>query len=241
MVTCQQSKDEDAGDNGSYSSATAGVDLGSDWEDVSDTTSVFEDDDNDVHKEARVRSPTNTDEDIAEAVNIRRKRFETRPSYGNIAVNRSTDIHFGNKTYYNAPVTIKQYVNSNGGESGVYPGGASGPQDVSHRTDGGTADLHTKLHTEINLMSARRHSKDSCKHRLLTIYLCEWGYITYIITIVILTRLETNLDHPDVMVPVTISKTISALQIKAILTSTFQLFLGHLIPQPVKHSSVVMC
>nr|CAD7606028.1 unnamed protein product [Timema genevievae] len=165
MVTCQQSKDKDAGDNRSYSSATAGVDLGSDWEDVSDTTSVFEDDDNDVHKEARVRSPTNTDEDIAEAVNIRRKRFETRPSYGNIAVNRSTDIHFGNKTYYNAPVTIKQYVNSNGGESGVYPGGASGPQDVSHRTDGGMADLHTKLHTEINLVSARRYSKDSCKHK----------------------------------------------------------------------------
>nr|CAD7263395.1 unnamed protein product [Timema shepardi] len=156
MVTSQQSKDEGAGKSGSYCSATAGVDLGSDWEDVSDVTSVFEDDDNDVHKEARVCSPTDTDEDVAEAVNIRRKRLE-RPSYGNIAVNRSTDILFGNKTYYNAPVTIKQYVNSNSGDSG----GASGPQDVPPRTDGGTADLHTKLHTTID----RRHSKDSCRRK----------------------------------------------------------------------------
>jgi hypothetical protein len=35
---------------------------------------------------------------------------ESRPSFGNIVVNSSSDVHFGNKTFYNGPVTIKQFV-----------------------------------------------------------------------------------------------------------------------------------
>ena len=35
---------------------------------------------------------------------------ESRPSFGKIVVNSSSDVHFGNKTFYNGPVTIKQFV-----------------------------------------------------------------------------------------------------------------------------------
>jgi hypothetical protein len=38
------------------------------------------------------------------------KSSECRPSFGNIVVNSSSDVHFGNKTFYNGPVTIKQIV-----------------------------------------------------------------------------------------------------------------------------------
>lgn len=40
------------------------------------------------------------------------------PTFGNIAVTNSTDIQFGNKTYYNGPVTIKQVVYTNGDPEG---------------------------------------------------------------------------------------------------------------------------
>ncbi|XP_069700794.1 peptidoglycan-recognition protein LC-like [Periplaneta americana] len=38
------------------------------------------------------------------------KSSESRPSFGSIVVNSSSDVHFGNKTFYNGPVTIKQFV-----------------------------------------------------------------------------------------------------------------------------------
>jgi len=38
------------------------------------------------------------------------KSSESRPNFGNIVVNSSSDVHFGNKTFYNGPVTIKQFV-----------------------------------------------------------------------------------------------------------------------------------
>nr|UIW25015.1 peptidoglycan-recognition protein LF [Lasioderma serricorne] len=46
---------------------------------------------------------------------------KVRPTFGNIAVSNSTDIHFGDKTYYQGPVTIKQflYANSNVGKDAV--------------------------------------------------------------------------------------------------------------------------
>jgi hypothetical protein len=45
---------------------------------------------------------------------------ESRPSFGNIVVNSSSDVHFGNKTFYNGPVTIKQFVYTtrDGGDDG---------------------------------------------------------------------------------------------------------------------------
>lgn len=33
-----------------------------------------------------------------------------QPSFGNICVENSSDVHFGNKAYYQGPVTIKQFV-----------------------------------------------------------------------------------------------------------------------------------
>ncbi|XP_031358997.1 peptidoglycan-recognition protein LC-like isoform X2 [Photinus pyralis] len=44
---------------------------------------------------------------------------QDQPNFGNIAVTNSTDIHFGNKTYYQGPVTIKQvlYANSKNSDS----------------------------------------------------------------------------------------------------------------------------
>lgn len=35
---------------------------------------------------------------------------DTKPSISSVAVQNSTDITFGNKTFYNGPVTIKQFI-----------------------------------------------------------------------------------------------------------------------------------
>lgn len=40
-----------------------------------------------------------------------------QPTFGNIAVTSSTDIHFGNKTFYQGPVTIKQVLYANSTKS----------------------------------------------------------------------------------------------------------------------------
>ncbi|XP_067002918.2 peptidoglycan-recognition protein LC isoform X2 [Anabrus simplex] len=54
------------------------------------------------------------------------------PSFGNIAVNNSTDVHFGNKTFYNGPVTIKQFVYATSvDESATSPNANSRPHPFS--------------------------------------------------------------------------------------------------------------
>lgn len=36
--------------------------------------------------------------------------LDTPPAFGNVSITNSTDVHFGNKTYYQGPVTIKQVL-----------------------------------------------------------------------------------------------------------------------------------
>lgn len=40
------------------------------------------------------------------------------PNFGNLAITNSSDVHIGNKTYYQGPVTIKQILYTNGSENG---------------------------------------------------------------------------------------------------------------------------
>lgn len=40
------------------------------------------------------------------------------PNFGNLAITNSSDVHIGNKTYYQGPVTIKQILYTNGTENG---------------------------------------------------------------------------------------------------------------------------
>lgn len=40
---------------------------------------------------------------------------ENIPNFGNICVTNSSEVHFGNKTVYQGPVTIKQVLYTNGG------------------------------------------------------------------------------------------------------------------------------
>lgn len=41
-------------------------------------------------------------------------------AFGNVAITNSSDVHFGNKTYYQGPVTIKQFLYaSNDGEAAL--------------------------------------------------------------------------------------------------------------------------
>ncbi|XP_045464972.1 peptidoglycan-recognition protein LE-like isoform X2 [Harmonia axyridis] len=40
----------------------------------------------------------------------RAEQGETCPTFGNICISNGSDIHFGNKTFYQGPVTIKQFV-----------------------------------------------------------------------------------------------------------------------------------
>lgn len=55
------------------------------------------------------------------------------PSFGNISVANSSEVHFGNKTFYQGPVTIKQFLYANGG---------GGQAQVScDNKDGGADDL----------------------------------------------------------------------------------------------------
>ncbi|KAF2898069.1 hypothetical protein ILUMI_08112 [Ignelater luminosus] len=72
-------------------------------EDVQDTISIATATDSEEEE-------TNTNKNelvLAEDLN------RERPSFGNIAVTNSTDVHFGNKTYYQGPVTIKQFLYAN--------------------------------------------------------------------------------------------------------------------------------
>lgn len=39
---------------------------------------------------------------------------ETAGNFGNIVVKNSSEVHFGNKTFYQGPVTIKQFLYNNG-------------------------------------------------------------------------------------------------------------------------------
>lgn len=44
------------------------------------------------------------------AVVLPEDSYGNKPSFGNISVENSSDIHFGNRTYYKGPVTIKQFL-----------------------------------------------------------------------------------------------------------------------------------
>lgn len=71
-------------------------------EDAQDTISVATTSDSEEEE-------TNTKNELVLAEDLNRER----PSFGNIAVTNSTDVHFGNKTYYQGPVTIKQFLYAN--------------------------------------------------------------------------------------------------------------------------------
>lgn len=40
-------------------------------------------------------------------------------AFGNVAITNSSDVHFGNKTYYQGPVTIKQFLYAGNAEAGL--------------------------------------------------------------------------------------------------------------------------
>lgn len=69
-------------------------------------------------------------------------------AFGNVAITNSRDVHFGNKTYYQGPVTIKQFLYANGAderlkglESKVGEEFEDGAQDnVAFEGDGAVVD-----------------------------------------------------------------------------------------------------
>jgi hypothetical protein len=69
-------------------------------------TDIYCDDDDDDDSDLKTDSAC-----ASNAIQLAaQKSTESRPSFGNIVVNSSSDVHFGNKTFYNGPVTIKQFV-----------------------------------------------------------------------------------------------------------------------------------
>jgi hypothetical protein len=77
----------------------------SEGEDGSESgTDIYSDDDNDSDLKTDSAGASNAIQLAAQ------NSTESRPSFGNIVVNSSSDVHFGNKTFYNGPVTIKQFV-----------------------------------------------------------------------------------------------------------------------------------
>lgn len=40
-------------------------------------------------------------------------------AFGNVAITNSSDVHFGNKTYYQGPVTIKQFLYASNGDAAL--------------------------------------------------------------------------------------------------------------------------
>jgi hypothetical protein len=61
---------------------------------------------------------------------------EFRPSSGNIVVNSTSDVHFGSKTFYNGPVTIKLFVYT------TRDGGVDGQRS---ETDGDNVDTQVDV------------------------------------------------------------------------------------------------
>lgn len=46
---------------------------------------------------------------------------EPTGNFGNIVVKNSADVHFGNKTFYQGPVTIKQFLYNNSSSDSNFP------------------------------------------------------------------------------------------------------------------------
>ena len=70
-----------------------------------------------------------------------KKSSESPPSFGNIVVNSSSDVHFGNKTFYNGPVTIKQFVyTTRDGSVDVHRSEADGGDDGDSQADDEASD-----------------------------------------------------------------------------------------------------
>ncbi|KAF5283534.1 hypothetical protein FQA39_LY17314 [Lamprigera yunnana] len=63
----------------------------------------------DLDEEQDSVSVTTSDTD-SERNEVIQSYNEQQPTFGNIKVENSTDIHFGNKTYYQGPVTVKQIL-----------------------------------------------------------------------------------------------------------------------------------
>ncbi|XP_017776604.1 PREDICTED: peptidoglycan-recognition protein LC-like [Nicrophorus vespilloides] len=59
--------------------------------------------------EVEIVDSSSEDESFGKEVQLR-NGDSPPPSFGNIAVSNSTDVHFGNKTFYQGPVTIKQFL-----------------------------------------------------------------------------------------------------------------------------------
>ncbi|XP_021932119.1 uncharacterized protein LOC110835818 isoform X2 [Zootermopsis nevadensis] len=75
-------------------------------EDAESTSDIYRDDGDDDDSDLKIDSACSSNALALEA----KKISESRPSFGNIVVSSSSDVHFGNKTFYNGPVTIKQFV-----------------------------------------------------------------------------------------------------------------------------------
>ncbi|XP_025830018.1 peptidoglycan recognition protein isoform X2 [Agrilus planipennis] len=71
----------------------------------------------DSNEECDSSSSSSEEEEESGAVVLVDDIAKSKPSFGNVTVSNSSDVHFGNKTFYQGPVTIKQIVYAKNGRN----------------------------------------------------------------------------------------------------------------------------
>lgn len=62
---------------------------------------------------------TSSSEAVNNAVVLYDEAPKDQLAFGNVAITNSSDVHFGNKTYYQGPVTIKQFLYASNADAGL--------------------------------------------------------------------------------------------------------------------------
>lgn len=73
----------------------------------------IEDESDDNSSYATSKSEDEDENDDKGAIALSDDNDNNNPKFGNICVSNSSEVHFGNKTFYQGPVTIKQFVYAN--------------------------------------------------------------------------------------------------------------------------------
>lgn len=66
-----------------------------------------------------ISTGTSSSETVNNAVVLFDEAPKDQLAFGNVAITNSNDVHFGNKTYYQGPVTIKQFLYASNANAGL--------------------------------------------------------------------------------------------------------------------------
>lgn len=109
-VWLNRPNDNDGNNNECDDSSVVYSDSDSDFDDIVRSPASLHNDLNKSSSSGIMMIDTNLDPAMPRHASVLCANEEVKPNIGSIAVQNSSDITFGNKTFYQGPVTIKQFV-----------------------------------------------------------------------------------------------------------------------------------